>query len=50
MSFFADKYAIHVIASYAVTAIVLGVMIWTSVTANARVRRELGELDQERRE
>lgn len=49
MSFLADKYAVHVIASYAVTALVLGAMIWASIAANARARRDLESMDRERK-
>lgn len=49
MSFAADPYAAYVIAAYAASAAVLSVLIWSSVTASRRARRELENLERERR-
>ena len=48
MSFLADKYAIYVLASYGATALILGWLLWTTLAANARARRELAEMEKER--
>lgn len=48
MSWFADQYAFHIFVSYGSTAVLLGGLIWVSVVANARARRELEEADKER--
>ncbi len=49
MSFLADKYAVYVVAAYASTILILGWMIISTITANARARRALDELDKDRR-
>ena len=49
MSFAADPYAAHVIAAYAASAAILGALIWSSVAASRRARRELEGLERERR-
>ena len=49
MSFFADKYAVYVIAAYGSTALILGWLLWSTLAAAARARRELGEVERERR-
>lgn len=45
----ADPYALYVAAAYAASAIVLGALIWTSIIAGRRARRELDRLEKERR-
>ena len=47
--FLSDKYAVYVIASYAATAAILGWLVWTTLAANARARRELEEAEGRRR-
>ena len=49
MSVFADPYAVHVAAAYAATALILGGLVWSSVAAGRRARRELEGLERERR-
>lgn len=49
MSFLADQYAAYVIAAYAATAMILGALIWSSVAAGRRARRELDGLEDGRR-
>jgi heme exporter protein CcmD len=49
MGLFADAYASYVIAAYAGTALILGALIWSSVAASRRARRELDGLERERR-
>jgi heme exporter protein CcmD len=48
MSFFADKYAIYVLAAYGATALILAWLLWTTLAANARARRDLAEMEKER--
>ncbi|MFQ5564947.1 MAG: heme exporter protein CcmD [Paracoccaceae bacterium] len=48
MSFLSDKYAVYVITAYASTALILGWLLWTTLTANAKARRELAEAEKER--
>jgi len=40
-------YAVPVILGYAVSAIALGALVWASLAAHARARRELKELENE---
>ncbi len=49
MSFLADKYALYVLAAYGATALILGWLLWTTLAANAKARRELAEMERERR-
>ncbi len=49
MSFLSDKYALYVLAAYGSTALILGWLLWTTLAANARARRELAEMEKERR-
>jgi heme exporter protein CcmD len=49
MSPFADGYALYVLAAYAATAAIVGALIWSSVVASQRARRELDGLERERR-
>ena len=48
MSFLADKYALYVLAAYGSAALILGWLLWTTLAANARARRELAEMEKER--
>ncbi len=48
MSFLADKYALYVLAAYGATALILGWLLWTTLAANAKARRELSEMEKER--
>ena len=49
MSFLADQYALYVLAAYGATVLILGWLLWTTLAANARARRELAEMERERR-
>ena len=49
MSFLADPYAGHVVAAYAASAAILGALIWSSIAASRRARRELDGVERERR-
>lgn len=49
MSMFADEYGLYVIAAYAAAAVILGGLIWSSVVAGRRARRDLDWLERERR-
>jgi heme exporter protein CcmD len=49
MSFLADEYALYVLAAYGATVLILGWLLWTTLAANARARRELAEMERERR-
>lgn len=44
------RHACHVAGSYVVTALVMGILIWLSLSANRRARRALEALERERRE
>ncbi len=46
---FGDKYALYVIAAYAATVIILGGMVLATISANARARRDLAKLEEERK-
>ena len=48
MSWLGDKYAFHILVSYGSAFLLLGGLIWASVAANAKARRELDEADKER--
>ncbi len=48
MTFLADKYAVYVIAAYGATALILGWLLWSSLSASARARRELGAVERKR--
>jgi heme exporter protein CcmD len=48
MSFFTDKYAVYVLAAYGATALILGWLLWTTLRANAKARRDLAEMERER--
>ena len=48
MSFLGDKYAVYVLAAYGATALILGWLLWTTLAANAKARRELAEMEKER--
>ena len=41
-------HAFFIIAAYAATALILGALIWSSVAAAGRARRELDGLERER--
>jgi heme exporter protein CcmD len=45
---FDDKYAVYVISAYAATILILGGMVWATIAANARARRALAKLEEER--
>jgi heme exporter protein CcmD len=48
MSFLGGQYALYVLAAYGSTALILGWLMWTTLTANARARRDLAEMEKER--
>lgn len=48
MSFLEDPYAVYVAAAYGATAAILGWLLWSSLAANARARRELNEMERKR--
>jgi len=48
MSFLADTYALNVLAAYGSTALILGWLLWATLTANTRARRELAEMEKAR--
>ena len=47
MSFFSDKYAVYVLAAYGTTALILGWLLWSTLAASAKARRELAEMEKE---
>jgi heme exporter protein CcmD len=49
MSFLDDPYATYVIAAYGATAAILGWLVWSTLSASAQARRELDEMERERR-
>ncbi|HET7408859.1 MAG TPA: heme exporter protein CcmD [Paracoccaceae bacterium] len=49
MNLAADPYIAYVIAAYTASAAVLGALVWSSVAASRRARRELEGLERERR-
>ncbi len=49
MSFFSDKYALYVLAAYGATVLILGWLLWTTLTANVKARRDLAEMEKVRR-
>ena len=48
MSFLDDQYAVYVISSYAATGLILGWLLWVTLSANARARRDLEEAEKDR--
>ena len=48
MNFLADKYAVYVLAAYGATFAILGWLLWTTLSANFRARRELEEAEKGR--
>jgi len=48
MSFLSDKYAVYVLAAYGSTALILGWLLWATLAANAKARRELAEMEKAR--
>jgi heme exporter protein CcmD len=48
MNFLGDKYAVYVLASYGATVLILGWLLWTTLAANAKARRELAEVERKR--
>ncbi len=48
MSFLADKYAVYVLAAYGSTVLILGWLLWTTLTANRAARRDLAEAEKAR--
>ena len=48
MSFLADKYAVYVISAYAATAAILAWLLWTTLSASAKAKRDLAEAERER--
>ncbi len=48
MSFLGDKYAVYVLAAYGSTALILGWLMWSTLAANAKAKRDLAEIEKER--
>lgn len=48
MTLFPDDYGLYVLAAYAATVVILGGLVWSSVTAGRRARRELDGLERGR--
>jgi heme exporter protein CcmD len=48
MSFLADKYAVYVLSAYGATAAILGWLLWSTLAASARARRDLDAVERER--
>ena len=46
MSPFVDQYAPYVLAAYLATALILGALVWASIAASRRARRDLAGLEQ----
>ncbi|MEM1342971.1 MAG: heme exporter protein CcmD [Pseudomonadota bacterium] len=45
-----DPYLPYVLGAYGATALIVGGLLWISLAANARVRRELDAAEKERRQ
>ena len=43
---FGGEYGTYVLAAYASTALILGALIWASLAASRRARRELEDIDR----
>ncbi|MGF1447458.1 MAG: heme exporter protein CcmD [Pikeienuella sp.] len=43
-----DPYAPYVVGAYGLSAVILGGLIWASLVANLRARRELEEVEKDR--
>ena len=43
---FGGEYGLYVLVAYAGTALVLGALIWVTVAASIRARRELDRIDR----
>ena len=48
MSIIGDKYAVYVLAAYGSTALILGWLLWTTLSANAKARQDLAQMEKER--
>ena len=46
---FGDPYAVYVLAAYGATAAILGWLVWSTLAASARARRELEQMEKGRR-
>ena len=44
-----DPYTLYVASAYGATALILAGLIWATVVANRKARRELETLEQERK-
>jgi heme exporter protein CcmD len=44
-----DRYAVYVVSAYGATAAILGWLIWSTLAANARARREMAEAESRRK-
>ena len=42
-----DKYTVYVASAYLGTVVILGALIWSTLRANARARRELDQVERE---
>ena len=45
---FGDPYAVYVIGAYGATAAILGWLMWSTLSAHARAKRELERMERER--
>ena len=48
MSFLSDKHAVYVLVAYGASAVLLIGLVWATIAANAKARRELDQIDRER--
>ena len=45
----ADRYAVYVVSAYGATAAILGWLVWSTLSANARARRDMAEAEERRK-
>ncbi len=46
---FGGEYAVYVASAYGATALILGALIWATLAASARARRDLDEVERPHR-
>jgi len=46
---FDDRYAPYVVGAYVTSAVILGWLLWSTLAANARARRELEDAEEARK-
>ena len=44
-----DRYAVYVVGAYGATVAILGGLVWASLRANTRARREVEDAERERK-